>query len=225
MEEIFENYWRIKLYRSELTDKIPTIISSGDPELEASDLAAPQLSIYFSHLKDGSKVLDIGAGDKLIQKALKNRGIHAKYFSMDTAKRGEIHYDYENLDEIDDSFDLIIMQEVLEHMPLEFGYKYLKKAYTLLNDKGYLVVTVPNIRRPVHFWNSDFTHTQHYPLGDLYGLLRSIGFSEESIFRFIEIRNPKQTVKQKIIRFTQKILFKLMDFGYPHGVLIKIQKS
>jgi SAM-dependent methyltransferase len=225
VRELFKKYWKIKSYGNEVPEKIPVLISSGDPFYEATDHSAPQLILYFKNLGEGSKILDVGAGNKHIEIALRNRDIKAKYFSMDTAKRDGLNYDFENLETINEKFDLIIMQEVLEHLPLETGYQYLKKSYDLLNESGFLVVTIPNTRKPVWFRDSDFTHIQSYPVSDLYGLLRVVGFSGRAEFRRIEIRNRKMNPKQKMILVLRKFLFRVMGFDYAHGILIKIQKN
>jgi len=226
MSQIFEDYWEIKSFRRELPKRFPVIFSTGDPFYEAIDRSSPQLSLYFSYLDNGSKVLDIGAGDKMIELALRKRGIQAEYFSLDTASPNENRYDFTDLDRVDQKdFDLVIMQEVLEHLPLELGYKYLRRSYELLKPGGYLAISVPNIRRPVQFHGADFTHIQHYPLSDLYGILRSIGFSKECVIRGIEIRNPRMGFPERLNRIVQKLLFKLLDFSFPHGIMIKIRKS
>lgn len=226
MSQIMKSYWEIKSFRGEISHKFPIIISSGDPYLEALDRSSQQLQIYFSHLGSKSKVLDIGAGDKMIELALRKRDIHARYFSLDTAGPDRKRYDFNDLDLVDQKdFDLIIMQEVLEHMPLELGYKYLQKSYELLSQIGYLALSIPNIRRPMQFHSADFTHVQHYPLSDLYGILRNIGFSRECVIRGIEIRSLRMGILERIGRIVQKLSFKLLDFDFPHGIMIKIRKS
>ncbi len=225
LDELFQHYWLIKNYGNDIKGAVPVILSSGDPRFEAENPKSEQLRLYFSELRKGARVLDIGAGDKQIGRALEIRGIGAEYLSQDSAHRGDVKYDFGSIDEISGSYDLVIMQEVIEHMPLEMGYRYLKKAYSLLNPAGHLVVTTPSTRRPLQFHHADFTHVQHYPLRDLYGLLRVIGFSGPAVVRMIEIAPPSRSLGQIVRSHVQKLLFKLLDFGYPHAILIKIGKS
>jgi hypothetical protein len=80
VEEIYKNYWKIKSYSDEIPSKIFVLASSGDPYYEANNPSAPQLNLYFSELKNGSKVLDIGAGDMHIEMALKIKRNRSKIF-------------------------------------------------------------------------------------------------------------------------------------------------
>ncbi|MFC1462242.1 class I SAM-dependent methyltransferase [Verrucomicrobiota bacterium] len=225
IDEIFSNYWRIKQFGAEIRHPIPVIVSSGDPRMEAEDVHSPQISLYFSGLPSGGSMLDVGAGDKYIEVALKKRGVDAEYFSLDTAQRENVRYDFASLDEIQTQFDLIVMQEVIEHLPLALGYSYLKRAHALLKPGGELVVTLPNIRHPIQFHKADFSHVQHYPLGDLYGILRVVGFSDEVEFRMIEICPRGLSLRQRVRRHIQKFLFRLLDFSFQHAVLIKVRKA
>lgn len=144
---------------------------------------------------------------------------------MDTASHVGLNYNFDHIDRITGNYDLIIMQEVIEHLPLATGYHYMKKAFHLLKPQGWFVVSTPNIRRPVRFHSADFSHVQHYPLKDLYGILRVIGFSSKVIFRLIEIRPQKENLSIILRREIQRLLFRLLDFSTAHSILIKIQKQ
>jgi len=62
-------------------------------------------------------------------------------------------------------------------------------------------------------------------LSDLYGILRSIGFSKEYDIKGIEIRDPRMGIPGRLNRIFQKLLYKILDFSFPHSIMIKIRKS
>ena len=220
------DFWTIEKFRVEAF-KIPwpTLISSGDPLYEAQNPEAEQIKLYFSKLSEKSpKILDIGAGQKCLERALKIRHIDTDYHSMDVTNASGEKYDFRDIECIVGQYDLIVMQEVIEHLPLETGLRYLRKAYELLSPNGFLVVTVPNMFRPVQFF-VDFSHITHYPLPDLYAILRSIGFKGEATLRRVEIRPAGLSIKQRVILQARKLLYRLMGFDWAHGVLCMIGKS
>lgn len=203
----------------------PVLVSTGNPRQEAMNIHAEQLGLYFSRLplSKRARILDIGAGEKQLLEALKVRDIDVDYRSMDVSNASGVVYDFYDIESVTGEYDLIIMQEVIEHLNLETGLKYLRKAYDLLSPGGFIVVTVPNMLRPVQFF-IDFSHITHYPLSDLYGILRSIGFSGEAILRRVEIKPAGMSVKKRIIYSMRKLLYRLMGFEWAHGVLCMIGK-
>lgn len=220
------DFWVIEKFRVEAF-KIPwpALVSSGDPLYEAQNPEAEQVKLYFSRLPEKNpKILDIGAGQKCLKEALKIRHIDADYHSMDVTGASGEEYDFYDIESIVGQYDLIVMQEVIEHLPLETGLEYLRKAYELLSPKGFLVVTVPNMFRPVQFFTG-FSHITHYPLPDLYAILRSIGFRGQAILRRVEIRPAGLSIKQSVVLQIRKFLYRLMGFDWAHGVLCMIGKS
>ena len=220
------DFWSIEKLRFEAF-KIPwkTLISSRKPSQEAQNPEAEQIGLYFSKLPQRkTRILDIGAGEMYLKKALENRHINADYYSMDVSEASGEKYDFCDIESIVGQYDLIVMQEVIEHLPLDTGLRYLRKAYELLSPQGFLVVTVSNVFRPVQFL-VDFSHTTHYPLPDLYAILRSIGFQGEAILRRVEIRPVGLSIKQRVVLRVRKLLYRLMGFDWAHGVLCMIGKS
>jgi len=219
------NYWEIQKFKKDFPKgKIPLSISSGNPYIEANNLNSDGLNLYFSKFNGPIRVLDIGAGEKAIKKALELRNIESEYVSMDVDVNNEFKYDYNDIDDINGLFDLIIMQGVLEALPLEKGLHYLEKSRDILKDSGYLVISISNTKNPNEFLNSDFAKVQHYPIVDLYGILRYLGFSEEVILRRIYTWPKELSFKRKILNIIKIILYKLMGFDFANDVLIMIKK-
>lgn len=137
-----------------------------------------------SSIKEGSKLLDVGAGE------LKNKKYcaHLEYVSQDFcqyegAKGGAIaeglqseKWDTGSIDLVsditqipaeDNSFDAVLCSEVLEHVPNPV--QSLKEMYRLLKPKGTLVLTVPFISfvhmAPYHYCSgfSKFWYEYHLP--------------------------------------------------------------
>ena len=107
-------------------------------------------------LKDGEKVLDLGCGDgyysyllSQIPLNLKLTGIDSHKEAIETArtlvpkiKATFIIGDAEKLPFAKDSFDKIIMSEVIEHVNDDM--KVLREARRVLKKDGILVLTTPN---------------------------------------------------------------------------------
>jgi SAM-dependent methyltransferase len=105
------------------------------------------------------------------------------------------------------SFDVIVANDVLEHVPKDRTVGFVKSAYRALMDNGKLLIKVPNLGNPfaVRLRYMDFTH--------------EIGFTEQSLsqvlwlggFRRINILpfplNSPISLKLKIENFISKGIF------------------
>jgi len=131
-------------------------------------------------IRDGEKVLDIGASNRNLQERLKRYFPQLVYKSMDIDR--EQFHDFYSLEEIRESFDVVFLFEVIEHLDLKVGVKLLKRVYDLLNDGGRLILTTPNIFNPSRFWR-DATHKVAYCYDELGGLLLAQGFHIQSMYR------------------------------------------
>ncbi|MCX8118177.1 MAG: class I SAM-dependent methyltransferase [Desulfobacterota bacterium] len=132
------------------------------------------------HLRDGDRVLDIGASDRALERRLKKHFPKLLYKSMDV-DRDQFH-DYYDLEEIQETFDAVFLFEVIEHLPLEEGIKMLGKIYELLKEGGRLILTTPNTFNPGRYWR-DATHKQPYCYDELGGILMSRGFEIKEMYR------------------------------------------
>jgi SAM-dependent methyltransferase len=131
-------------------------------------------------IRDGEKVLDIGASNRALQDRLKRHLPKLIYKSMDIDR--EQFHDFYSLDEIQESFDIVFLFEVIEHLDMEEGVQLLKKIYNLLNGGGRLILTTPNVFNPSRFWR-DATHRVAYCYDELGGLLLSQGFQIKMMYR------------------------------------------
>ncbi len=131
-------------------------------------------------VRDGEKVLDIGASSRSFQARLMRYHPKLVYKSMDI-DRERIH-DFYSLDEIQESFDVVLLFDVIEHLSLKDGVELLKKIHDLLREGGRLILMTPNIFNPSRFWR-DATHQVAYCYDELGGLLLARGFSIKAMYR------------------------------------------
>lgn len=150
------------------------------PEIWDLKILRKRFPLVLQILRDGDRVLDIGASNRALEARLKNHYPHLIYKSMDI-DRSQFH-DYYTLEEIHEPFDAILLFEVIEHLSLEEGVKMLGRIYHLLKEGGRLTLTTPNIFNPSRFWR-DATHRQAYAYDELGGLLMSQGFEINAMYR------------------------------------------
>ena len=150
------------------------------PNIWSVAILRKRFPLMLRHIQDGEKVLDIGASDRTLEGRLKKHYPDLIYQSMDI-DREKVH-DYYSLEDIPETFDVIFLFEVIEHLELEEGMKMLEKIYGLLNDGGRLILTTPNIFNPSRFWR-DATHRQAYCYDELGGLLLAHGFEVKEMYR------------------------------------------
>jgi SAM-dependent methyltransferase len=150
------------------------------PEIWDLKILRKRFPLMVKMIQDGEKVLDIGASHRDLQGRLRRHFPKLIYKSMDIDR--EQFHDFYNLEEIQESFDVIFLFEVIEHLGLEEGVQLLKKSYDLLNGEGRLILTTPNIFNPSRFWR-DATHKVAYCYDELGGLLLAQGFQIKGMYR------------------------------------------
>jgi 2-polyprenyl-3-methyl-5-hydroxy-6-metoxy-1,4-benzoquinol methylase len=131
-------------------------------------------------IRDGERVLDIGASNRNLEERLNRHFPNLIYKSMDIDRK-QFH-DFYSLEEIRECFDVVFLFEVIEHLTLEEGIPLLKKVYDLLNEGGRLILTTPNVFNPSRYWR-DATHQVAYCYDELGGILLAQGFSIRSMNR------------------------------------------
>ncbi len=112
--------------------------------------------------KNGDKILDVGCGDGYYLHLLSNLGLKLKLAGVDfdlnalasarknlrKEKTSLVQADLmRNLPFSDNSFDKVVMSEVVEHLPNDV--KGLKEVYRVLKPGGVLCLSVPNATYPL----------------------------------------------------------------------------
>jgi len=114
-----------------------------------------------------AKILDVGCGPgnlclALASKGCKTYGIDFNKIAIDTAKRRigkmkNVFFSTNNFSSIKESFDYILFIDVVEHLSKKELVIFLKKAYSLLNKNGKVIIHTPNglsdinVRRGITF--------------------------------------------------------------------------
>lgn len=150
------------------------------PEIWDLKILRKRFPLMLENIRDGERVLDIGASNRNLDERLKKHYPNLVYKSMDIDP--EQFHDYYSLEGIPEKFDVILLFEVIEHLELEEGMKMFSRIYELLNVGGRLILTTPNIFNPGRFWR-DATHRQAYCYDELGGILSAQGFSIKEIYR------------------------------------------
>ncbi len=150
------------------------------PDIWDLRILRKRFPLMLKTIRDGEKILDIGASNRNLQPRLIRHLPNLIYKSMDVDR--EQTHDFYSLDEIHEAFDVLFLFEVMEHLSLEEGRALLKRSYELLNGGGRLILTTPNIFNPGRFWR-DATHKVAYCYDELGGLLLAEGFQIRAMHR------------------------------------------
>jgi hypothetical protein len=143
------------------------------------------------------RVLDVGAGAHMPFKGTVLRA-SAVYYSLDTDPEG--NFDFRSFDDISQDllFDLVIANQVLEHMSVDEAFGVVSSAYEHLCDGACLLATVPNAAHPVR--QRDCTHVTPWPANDLYSLIRGAGFEVVSLTRYNKFPLTKNPMRRWVVQ-------------------------
>lgn len=166
-------------------------------------------------------VLDIGAYDRAFGRSLENIRLPCRYYSLDIDN--STAHEFHGVDEVNGSFDVIGMFELIEHLPYEQGHELLHKAYGFLAPEGQLFISTPNPFHPTRYF-SDVSHKQHWPPDDLYALLRHVGFAGENIQVFGVIYMPSDPVRSWITHI-RNLIWRVIGFEICGGILAIAKKG
>jgi SAM-dependent methyltransferase len=150
------------------------------PDIWDLKILRKRFPLMLKTIRDGEKVLDIGASDRSLEIRLKRHFPKLIYKSVDVDR--EKFHDFYSLEEIRESFSVVFLFEVIEHLELEEGFQLLKGIYDLLEEGGRLIMTTPNIFNPGRFWR-DATHKVAYCYDELAGILLANHFHVNVMYR------------------------------------------
>lgn len=170
-----------------------------------------------NELMDCETVLDLGCGPDSPLQYCKNikRSVGVEAFApyLEKSKKKNIHSEYvdkkiEELDFPENSFDAVIMIEVLEHLPEDLGLEILKKAKKWVRKK--IIVSSPNgfiAQKAV-----DNNPLQEHLSGWEYNKMKKLGFRSRGLagLKFLRQEVQNDTMGDDLmtsIRFSPKPLW------------------
>jgi 2-polyprenyl-3-methyl-5-hydroxy-6-metoxy-1,4-benzoquinol methylase len=169
-------------------------------------------------LRDGMTLLDIGAGMKGMKAEIANLGIRLTYKSMDVDRSNQ--HDFYDVGSISERFDAIIMFEVIEHMSLQEGLDLMKKLYSIMNEKGIIILSTPNIFNPGRYMR-DATHKTFYAYDELCGLLNITGFNIKEVYRSYNDAIHRYFLKVYMLGW----LFRFLGIDYAYSIFVVGEKA
>jgi SAM-dependent methyltransferase len=211
LSNVADIYWRVVEERAQFPGAPLIRISPDWRERKTPSGAAARL--FVEHLAAAQTVLDVGAGDRYWSEVLLRIGIDAEYRSADLETRH--HHDYGDFLMVEDRVDAILMLELIEHLPLELGLRFIEHAVELLNPGGVLVIGTPNAHHPHWVWSTCMTHVRPWPVQDLWATCRLAGLADVSIYRQMLV-----TPRRRPIVPIQLALSKLMGIDAAQGIML-----
>ena len=188
------------------------------PEIWDLKILRKRFPLMLETIRDGERVLDIGASNRNLESRLKRHFPGLIYKSMDIDR--EQFHDFYNLEEIRECFDGVFLFEVIEHLDLEEGIRLLKRIYELLDPGGRLILTTPNVFNPSRYWR-DATHKVAYCYDELAGLLMAQQFQVRAMYR---------TYNDAFLRYFFRVyvmapLHRYLGIDFAKSILIVAEKS
>ncbi len=160
-----------------------------------------------------TRILEIGAGDRGLEKKMARYWGQFSYKSCDIDQRHP--HDFANINAVDESFDLICAFELIEHVSLEEAHHLLTRCFEVIDPGGQIVLTTPNIYYPPDFLR-DATHRTPFCYDELGGLLRLCGFEVTAIYRMYHDSILKKFVR-RILMFP---IYRVMGIDFAHQILV-----
>lgn len=210
--ELFGQYWQHRAAKEEAAKlPRPVLRCFATPDLDETE------ALYWRTCHSSKSILDIGAGDKRIKRKFLERGYSAAYKTCDLSR--EFEHDFYSLEELNGTYDAILLLEVIEHMPLEQFYGLMARLDALLAENGVVIVSTPNPACINSMWAGDMTHVQQYPLNDLLAFFILRGFACEG-YRVIYTR-ARLSLLERCRSFLKKaVATKILGTDYADGLVV-----
>ena len=152
-----------------------------------------------------SRIVDVGCGYGFALRALRKlgfenvQGVETSIQQADQARRGGLNVEVSDdtpgwLTARPSQFSVVILRDVLEHVPVARQITLLRSIYRALAPDGRVIVQVPNANAilAARWRYNDFTHYSSFTEHSLFFALRNAGFGD------IEIYANKGTVRPSL---------------------------
>jgi SAM-dependent methyltransferase len=188
------------------------------PDLWSLKIVRKRLPFILKYLKDGEAVLEIGAFNRELGERIKKYCPRIQYKSMDIDPT--YSHDYASLEEIEETFDMVLLFEVIEHLNREKGRGLARKICELLKSGGRVILTTPNVYTPGQYWK-DVSHETPYHYEELGGLFLSEGFESIEMYRLFS--EPFLRYFIRVCLFSS--LFHFLGIDFTKSILLVARKG
>ncbi|MBM4309016.1 MAG: methyltransferase domain-containing protein [Deltaproteobacteria bacterium] len=188
------------------------------PDLWSLKIVRKRLPFILKYLRDGEAVLEIGAFDRKLGERIKKYCPRIQYKSMDIDPT--YSHDYASLEEIEETFDMILLFEVIEHLNREKGRELARKICELLKPRGRVILTTPNVYTPGQYWK-DVSHETPYHYEEFGGLFLSEGFESIEIYRL----SSEPLLKYFFRVYLFSPLFHFLGIDFTKSILLMARKG
>ena len=195
---------------------------------------------YLRYLPDdkSAKILEIGAGMGNFLQFLGENG-YDNYLGVDVSEESINYCKEKGLEKVklisdlkeffitSATFDFIVMNDVIEHLPQDDTLAVLKKMYEKLNYGGTVIIKTGNLASIIgpRIRYGDFTHYQGFTEYSLSQVMKVSGFSEVDVKGFVvpknRIRRILRAGGQKIVHGLWKLVY-FLEFTYPPKIVDEI---
>ena len=201
-------------------------------DTHAEEMACWLASDLVPYLPDdrNAKVLDVGCGFGFALRALQNLGFADVMGLEQSAEQARVASDAGFhvvtrdsssawLSNHPDEWDVVLLLDVLEHVPVEHQIHFLRTIYGALRAGGLLIITVPNANAILASrWRyNDHTHHCSFTEHSLLFVLRNAGFpkvnvaDDKGISRFpkrLWTRSGRRALRHWLVRWTWLQVYK-----------------
>jgi SAM-dependent methyltransferase len=188
------------------------------PQVWALKIVKKRLPIILKYLRDGEALLEVGASNRDLEGRIREYYPKALYKSLDIDP--SYSHDYSNFEEIKETFDVVLLFEVIEHLTLDEGRKMVRNIYQILKPGGKVILTTPNVYTPGRYWK-DATHRTAYHYEELGGLL---------LYQDFEILEMCRVFNEPLLSFLTKVylfspVFRFLGIDFTKSILIVARKG
>jgi len=187
------------------------------PNILRLPIVRDRIDVLRELVKNGDRLLDIGANDRTLERQLSSAGLDVRYSSFDVDRN--FNHDFYALNDIEGSFDIITAFEVIEHIKPTEIMEIFKKAMEHLKKGGCFIISTPNVCHPVILWR-DCTHITPVRYDELYGFFHALGFGDINIYR-----GGKTKWKDRFWAFVYRPLLKLLRLDYIRHIIVTGRKA
>ena len=112
------------------------------PNIWRLKIVRKRLPFILKYLRDGERVLEIGAFNRSLEGRLKKYCPGIVYKSLDIDP--SYSHDYTSLIQVKEKFDMVLLFEVIEHLGMDEGREMVAQIYDVLNQGGKVILSTPN---------------------------------------------------------------------------------